>query len=217
MHKKTPKYDFDDLFVDDLFEADLFAPPVQKITQNEVIAEAQKLSSMSINPEGSKTGRRRLSARSIAVKRAALINKHIYFLKPRLGSTPSVHPNIRPRTWLTMMQLAKDGDDMKKILELIPILHEGGGALPSVFAEEFVREWHHFFTLKAILTLIFRSLRETKLPTSCPRGIRRLCKIQHHPNSGRGTLANPLRPRPPSTQRSYHRCLAVFRIQPLPC
>ena len=145
VHKKTPKYDFDDLFVDDLFEADLFAPPVQKITQNEVIAEAQKLSSMSINPEGSKTGKRRLSARSIAVKRAALLNKHIYFLKPRLGSTPSVHPNIRPRTWLTMMQLAKDGDDMKKILELIPILHEGGGALPSVFAEEFVREWHHFF------------------------------------------------------------------------
>ena len=36
-------------------------------------------------------------------------------------------------------------------MDLIPMLHEGGGALPNLFAEEFVREWYILiihFTLK---------------------------------------------------------------------
>ena len=93
---------------------------------------------------------------------------------------------MRSRTWLTIMQLVKDGKDMMKVVDLIPMLHEGGGALPSLFAE----------TLETILhpqTLIFRSLRATRLPTSCPRGVRQLCKIQHNPSPERGTLANPLK------------------------
>ena len=31
---------------------------------------------------------------------------------------------------------------MTKVVDLIPMLHEGGGALPNLFAEEFVREWY---------------------------------------------------------------------------
>jgi hypothetical protein len=41
-----------------------------------------------------------------------------------------------------MIQLAKNGEEMSKVVELIPMLHQGGGELPSLFAEEFVREWY---------------------------------------------------------------------------
>ena len=64
-------------------------------------------------------------------------------MKPRLGSSPSKkHPLIRSKAWFTMIQLAKNGEEMSKVVDLIPMLHEGGGALPSLFAEEFVRKWY---------------------------------------------------------------------------
>ena len=154
VHKKTPKVDIEDLFEDDLFEPDLFSEPVQKVTQNEATTMLAKDSSMSTDPkEGSSTAKRRVSARSVAFKRTALFNKQIHFMKPRLGVSPSKHPNIRSRTWLTMMQLAKDEEDMKKVLDLIPMLHEGGGPLPSRFEENFVREWYpfsHIFSLNSL-------------------------------------------------------------------
>jgi len=69
-----------------------------------------------------------------------LLNKNIAFVKPRLGSSPAqTHPMIRSRTWLTMIQLAKDGEDMRQVVDLIPIACEGGGVLPGRFAQEFVR------------------------------------------------------------------------------
>ena len=152
VHKKTPKVDIEDLFEDDLFEPDLFSEPVQKVTQNEATTILAKDSSTSTDPkESSSTAKRRVSARSIAFKRTALFNKQIYFVKPQLGVLLKQRPNIRSRTWLTMIQLAKDGEDMKKVLDLIPMFHEGGGALPSRFTEDFVREWYrpsHIFLSK---------------------------------------------------------------------
>jgi len=143
VHKKAPKVDIEDLFGDETaFEPDLFAEPENTITQNDSTTNA-KGSSTSTDPivEGSSTtAKRHVSAPSDPFKRSALLNKHINFMKPRLGSSPSKKlPEIRSRTWLTLIQLAKNGEDMTKIVDLIPMLHEGGGALPTLFAEEFVR------------------------------------------------------------------------------
>jgi len=38
-----------------------------------------------------------------------------------------------------MIQLAKDGEDMRKVVDLIPNLYARGGVVPDLFAEEFVR------------------------------------------------------------------------------
>ena len=156
VHKKAPKVDIEDLFGDETaFEPDLFADPENTITQNDATTNA-KGSSTSTDPivEGSSsTAKRHVSAPSDPFKRSALLNKHINFMKPRLGSSPSKkYPKIRSRTWLTLIQLAKNGEDMTKVVDLIPMLHEGDGALPTLFAEEFVREWWIpiHFTIKTI-------------------------------------------------------------------
>ncbi|KAF8811637.1 hypothetical protein BYT27DRAFT_7336091 [Phlegmacium glaucopus] len=137
VHKKKAKVDIDDLFGDEAtFEHDLFAESTVEKTVG--TAEAEGTSTAQI--KRSSTTKRHVSAPSKSFKRSAMINKHIAFMQPRLGSSPSkTQPKIRSRTWLTMMQLAKDGEDMRKVVDLIPKLHEGGGALPGLFAEEFVR------------------------------------------------------------------------------
>ena len=150
MHKKTPKaVDIEDLFGDEISsEPDLFSESdVDKtITQNVVTTEAKDTSTLTEPVQGSSsttTTKRHVSGPSDALKRSEMLNKHMNFMKPRLGSSPSMkHPRIRSRTWLTMIQLAKTGEDMTKVMDLIPKLHEGGGALPSLFAEQFVREWY---------------------------------------------------------------------------
>ena len=153
MHKKTPKVDIEDLFGDDItFEPDLFTEPDKAIPQNDTTTKAKGSSTSSDTTESSNTTttKRRVST---AFKRSAKLNKHIYFVKPRLGSCPSkIHPLIRLRIWFTMIQLAKNGEDMKKVVELIPMLQEGGGAVPNLFAEEFVRKWYipSHFTIKTI-------------------------------------------------------------------
>lgn len=145
MQKKSAKIDIEDLFGDETAsEHDLFAEPaVDKIqTQKEATIKAQGPSTSTAPTADSSTNRRRVSAPSDPFKRSALLNKKIMFIKPRLGSSSSqTQSKIRSRTWLTMMQLAKNGEDMRKIVDLIPMLHKGGGALPPLFAEEFVREW----------------------------------------------------------------------------
>jgi hypothetical protein len=144
VYKNKAKVDIEDLFGDETAsEHDLFAePPVDKTVVQEEATTATKGSSTTTSPiEGSSGTRRRVPSRSDPFKRSALLNRHIGFIQPRVGPSPSqTHPKIRSRTWLTMMQLAKDGEDMRKLVDLIPMFHEGGGVLPSPFAEEFVRE-----------------------------------------------------------------------------
>lgn len=142
VHKKTPKVDIEDLFGDEtIFEPDLFTEPDKTTTQN-VTTKAKGTSTSSDPKESSRTVKRRVSAPSDPLKQSAMLKKNINFMEPRLGSSPSkINPKIRSRTWLTMIQLAKNGEDMTKVVDLIPMLHEGGGALPNLFAEEFVREW----------------------------------------------------------------------------
>jgi len=142
VHKKTPKIDIENLFEDDITEPDLFAEPEKTIPQKDAISK-DKGSSTSTDPiQSSSTSQRRASVPSSVFKRSALLNKHIGIIKLRLGSSPSKkNPGFRSRTWLTMIQLAKNGEDMTKIVDLISMLHDGG-ALPSLFAEEFVRKWY---------------------------------------------------------------------------
>ena len=182
VHKKTAKVDIEDLFGDETAsDHELFAEPTVDQTTTTCQKENAKSSSTSTSPVGgSSTTQRRASASSNLFKRSALLDKNINFLKPRLGPSPSKkQPKIRSRAWLTMMHLAKDGEDMRKVVDLIPILHQGGGALPGLFVEGFVREWPApcHFTLKPISHHLFRSLRAARLPISCPRGVRQLCKI----------------------------------------
>jgi len=135
VHKKQAKVDIEDLFGDEMVSSsehhDLFAEPTA----------VDDKTSTSTGPTEQRSSRRVSSSNPF--KRSALLNKQIGFMKPRLGSSPlETEPKIRSRTWLTMMQLAKDGEDMKKVVDLLPMLHAGGGggsALPSLFAEEFVR------------------------------------------------------------------------------
>ena len=128
VHKKTAKVDIDDLFGDDM-ASDLFSEPT---TQRGATTKAKKDSSTSTANAPSGPFRRRTT----------LLNKHIHSLKPRLVSLPSQkQPQFRSRIWLTMIQLAKDGEDMRKVVDLIPDLHKGGGTLPALFGEEFIREW----------------------------------------------------------------------------
>ena len=100
----------------------------------------KKINDATTNTKLSNSAKRRAPLDSS--KRSTLLNKHIKFTKPRLGSPPSKdYPKVLPKAWLTMIRLAKDGEDMTRIVDLIPMLHEGGGVLPALFAEEFVREW----------------------------------------------------------------------------
>ena len=114
--KKTTKVDIEDLLGDEITsEHDLLAEPAETITQNDATTRAK----------GSSTAKRHFN-------RSALLNKPFYFMKPRLGSSPSNrHPDIRLTTWLTIMQLVKDEENMMKVVDLIPMLHEGGSALPT--------------------------------------------------------------------------------------
>ena len=142
MHKKTPKVDIEDLFGDEIsYEPDLFTETDKTPTQN-VTTKAKGTSTSSAPMESSRTVKRRVSAPSDALKQSAMLKEHINLMETRLGSSPSkIRPKIRSRTWLTMIQLVKNGEDMTKVVNLIPKFHEGGGALPNLFAEEFVREW----------------------------------------------------------------------------
>ena len=106
-------------------------------------------------------------------------------MKPRLGS--SLSKTRRRGTLssgqelgLTMIQLEKDGEDMTKVVDLFPMVWH---ALPGLFAVDFVvtREWHppsHLSYSQVVASNYVANL--------LPRGIRQLCKIQHHPNSERG-------------------------------
>lgn len=157
MYKKKAKVDdIEDLFGDGMVSSsehhhDLFAEPIAATV-------ADKTSTTTTGPTERSSSRRVSSSNPF--KRSALLNKQIGFMKPRLGSSPlETQPKIRSRTWLTMMQLAKDGEDMKKVVDLLPMLHAGGGggssALPSLFAEEFVRESFFFFcVLKFIISML---------------------------------------------------------------
>ena len=40
-----------------------------------------------------------------------------------------------------MMQVAKDGEDMRKVVDLILNLHARGSVLPDIFVEKNIREW----------------------------------------------------------------------------
>jgi hypothetical protein len=78
-----------------------------------------------------------------ALKRSSLFNRHVSSLKSRLGYSPSMmHNVVRSKNYLTMMQFAKNAEDMSKVVDLIPKFCEGGGRLPICFGEEFVREWY---------------------------------------------------------------------------
>ena len=157
-----PKVDIEDLFEDEITsEPDLFAESDadKTIARNDATTTTEaKLTSTSTDPiQGSSTPKRRVLTPSDPLKRSEMLNRHMHFMKPRLGSSPSKkHPRIRSRSWLTMIQLAKNRDDMTKVMDLIPMLHEGGGALPSLFAEAFVREWYppdHFYSLSLSETI----------------------------------------------------------------
>jgi hypothetical protein len=160
VHKKTPKVDIDDLFGDDM-ASDLFSESIvdEPATRKEVTtkAKASSTSTSTAAPvEGSTTTQRRAKAPSDPFRRrSALLNKHIDSIKPQLVSSPSQkQPQIRLRTWFTMMQLAKDGEDMRKVVDLLPDWRKGGGGLPALFGEEFVREWPSRHSLSNFLTFI---------------------------------------------------------------
>ena len=70
------------------------------------------------------------------------LNKLLSFVEQRIGRRPAVEiPLVRKRSWLTMLDLAANEEEMKRIVELFPKHRESEWEFPDSFAEAFVREF----------------------------------------------------------------------------
>lgn len=77
------------------------------------------------------------------------LNKLLSFVERRIGRKPAVEtPLVRKRSWLTMLDLAANEEEMKRVVELFPKYKESESEFPDCFAEAFVREFLLFRVFK---------------------------------------------------------------------
>lgn len=138
MSKKKSKAVIEDLFGDDAFlEQDLIkdesAPTPKAVKKVPSTAATSTFKKISIAEQG------RLSPEKLAERFEATVK----YMEPRIGRKPSVaHPLVRKRAFLTLLDLARSEEHVRKIMELVPRFREARGDLHPDFAVDFTRKSH---------------------------------------------------------------------------
>jgi hypothetical protein len=139
--KKKSNVIIEDLFGDDSFlEGDLIkdeTTPASKSPDPKKIAASK--SSTPTTPTRKKipvVERRKLSPEKLTERFETTV-KH---MEPLIGRNPAViHPLVRKRTFLTLLDIARSEEHVRKILDLIPRYREARGDVHPSFAVDFTR------------------------------------------------------------------------------
>jgi len=138
VNKKKSNVVIEDLFGDDAFlEGDL----IKDETTTAAKSLDPKKKAVSLTTRVQKkiplAIRRKLSPEELTKRFEATV-KH---MEPRIGRNPSVaHPLVRKRTFLTLLDIARSEEHVRKILDLIPRYREARGDLHPSFAVAFTRK-----------------------------------------------------------------------------
>lgn len=95
------------------------------------------------NTEGRK---RRVLSPAVRLER---FDNLLSFIGPRIGRNPTMQkPLVRKRSWLGLLDLAANKDEMQRIIDLFPKYKDGQGEFPETFADDFTRWLSHRFLLR---------------------------------------------------------------------
>ena len=139
MSKKKSNAVTEDLFGDDAFvEEDLIKDTSAPAAKPPVAMKKQASEpSTRTTPKLSVAEQKRLSPEELTERFEAAVK----FMEPRIGRRPSVtHPHVRKRAFLTLLDLARSEEHLRKIIELIPRFREARGDIHPDFAVDFTRE-----------------------------------------------------------------------------
>lgn len=68
-----------------------------------------------------------------------LFNKNVEFMKPRLGHKPDIrHPPIRKSTWIRTLALCQTEEQLRKVMQMIPLWRDMGLNFDSTFSHAFI-------------------------------------------------------------------------------
>lgn len=69
-----------------------------------------------------------------------LFNENVEFMKPRLGHKPEIHhPRIRKSTWIRTLALCQTEEQLRKVMQMIPLWRDMGLNFDSTFSHAFIR------------------------------------------------------------------------------
>ena len=68
-----------------------------------------------------------------------LFNQNTEFMKPRLGHKPDIcHPAIRKATWIRTLALCQTEEQLRKVMQMIPLWRDMGLKFDSTFSHAFI-------------------------------------------------------------------------------
>jgi len=137
--KKKSNAVTEDLFGDDVFvEEDLIKDTSAPAAKPQVgMKKLASEPSTRTTPKVSVAEQKRLSPEKLSERFEAAVK----YMEPRIGRRPTVtHPVVRKRAFLTLLDLARSEEHLRKIMELIPRFQEARGELHSDFAVDFTRK-----------------------------------------------------------------------------
>lgn len=68
-----------------------------------------------------------------------LFNENVEFMKPRLGHKPEIHhPRIRKSTWIRTLALCQTEEQLRKVMQMIPLWRDMGLNFDSTFSHAFI-------------------------------------------------------------------------------
>jgi hypothetical protein len=138
VQKKKGKTTIDDLFSEDAFADDELIKDSSPVFSAKA-SSAQEQPSSSL-PSEEKVGKRRKRRALPPAVRLERFNNLLSFMEPRIGRNPSAPlPLVRKRSWLTLLDLAANNEQMQKIVDLFPTYRNGKGAFPESFSDDFTR------------------------------------------------------------------------------
>lgn len=67
-------------------------------------------------------------------------DKNILFMEPRLGRNPHIyHPSIRQSTWIRTLGLCQNEEQLRKVMDMIPLWRDMDLKFDTTFSHAFIR------------------------------------------------------------------------------
>lgn len=142
VQKKMKRIVDDDLFSENsLVEEELFKDSHSTSFANVPPSQLQPTFEQSSSQSHEKIAKAKKRHKLPPAVRLERFNNLLSFIERRIGRRPEVEtPLVRKRSWLTMMNLAANEDDLKRIVDIFPKYKESKAEFPDGFAVAFVRK-----------------------------------------------------------------------------
>jgi len=152
----------DDLFSDDSLLEDELIKDLSPVFSAKAPSEQVQDSTVPSTPLPKTEGRKRpVLPPAVRLERFDTL---LRFMGPRIGRNPTMQkPLVKKRSWLVLLDLAANKDEIQKIIDLFPKYKDGKGEFPKNFADDFSR-WSPPFYLPFFIThVLYRTVPSTIL------------------------------------------------------